>query len=48
VRGNVEVVGKPLEFEFSRQKIRCFQGANFSKESFSTTSLARDKAKSYN
>jgi hypothetical protein len=37
--GNVEAVGKPPNFDFSRQKVLCFHRANFSKESFSTTSL---------
>jgi hypothetical protein len=41
VIGTVEDVGKPLNFEFPRQKVLYFQGANFSKESFSTASLAR-------
>jgi hypothetical protein len=35
----VEVVGIPQNFEFSRQKVLCFQGLNFAKESFSTASL---------
>ena len=37
---SVEAVGKPQKFEFSREKVLCFQGSNFSKETFSTASLA--------
>ncbi len=40
VTGAVEVVGKPLNFDFSHQKVLCFQGSNFAKVSFSTASLA--------
>ena len=36
---DVEAVGKPQNFEFSRQKALCFQGSNFQKETFSTASL---------
>jgi len=41
VKFPVEAVGKPQNFEFSRQKVLCFQGSIFSKESFSTASLDR-------
>src|SRR5437879_486417 len=41
----VEAVGKPQDFEFSRQKVLCFQGSNFSKETFSTASLGAGEAR---
>jgi hypothetical protein len=39
VAANVEAVGKPQNFAFSRQKVLGFQGSIFSKEPFSTASL---------
>jgi hypothetical protein len=39
LNANVEAVGKPQNFAFSRQKVLGFQGSIFSKEPFSTASL---------
>jgi hypothetical protein len=45
VRGSVETVEKPRIFEFPRQKVLCFRGANFAEESFSTASLDASRIK---